>query len=70
MAFEPFMKWGLDFMGLIKSTRYIKNQYIITVIDYITKWVKAKALHDNTVKNTIEFIMNKILFILVAQPIL
>ncbi len=24
MAFEPFMKWGLDFMGLVKlTTRYI-----------------------------------------------
>jgi hypothetical protein len=40
MAFEPFMKWGLDFMGLVKLTsRYIRNQYIIITIDYITKWV-------------------------------
>ncbi len=24
MAFEPFMQWGLDFMGLVKlTTRYI-----------------------------------------------
>jgi hypothetical protein len=27
MAFEPFMEWGLDFMGPIKlTTRYIRNQ--------------------------------------------
>ncbi len=40
MAFEPFMKWGLDFMGLVKPTsKYIINQYIITTIDYIVKWV-------------------------------
>jgi hypothetical protein len=30
MAFKPFMKWGLDFMGLVKSTsRNTRNQYII-----------------------------------------
>jgi hypothetical protein len=29
MDVEPFMKWGLDFMGLIKlTTRHMGNQYI------------------------------------------
>ncbi len=45
MAFEPFMKWGLDFMGLVKlATRYTKNQYIIVPTNYTIKWVKVKAL--------------------------
>jgi hypothetical protein len=39
------MKWGLDFMGLVKpTTKCTNNQYIIVAIDYITKWVENKAI--------------------------
>ncbi len=37
MAYEPFMKRGLDFMGPIKPTSNITNdQYSIVVTDYTT----------------------------------
>nr|GEV13972.1 reverse transcriptase domain-containing protein [Tanacetum cinerariifolium] len=42
---EIFDVWGIDFMGPFPSSR--ENKYILIVVDYLSKWVEAKALLTN-----------------------
>nr|GEX78990.1 reverse transcriptase domain-containing protein [Tanacetum cinerariifolium] len=43
--YEIFDVWGIDFMGPFPSSR--GNKYILVAVDYLSKWVKAKALPTN-----------------------
>jgi hypothetical protein len=59
------MKWGLDFIGLIKPTwRLTWNKYILVAIDYATKWVEVKAFKTNVIIVTTiilyEYILTKL----------
>ena len=38
---EPFRKWGLDFIGEINPPSSGQFKWILTAIDYFTKWVEA-----------------------------
>nr|GEV52372.1 reverse transcriptase domain-containing protein [Tanacetum cinerariifolium] len=44
-VYEIFDVWGIDFMGPFSSSRW--NRYILVAVDYLSKWVKAKALPTN-----------------------
>ncbi|GJY86840.1 reverse transcriptase domain-containing protein [Tanacetum coccineum] len=42
---EIFDVWGIDFMSQFPSSR--GNKYILVAVDYLSKWVEAKALPTN-----------------------
>ena len=56
---EPFEKWALDFVGPIYPMS-CRNKYILVCMEYVTKWVEAKALFRATEKSVVEFIYEEI----------
>ncbi|KAK8598795.1 hypothetical protein V6N13_076741 [Hibiscus sabdariffa] len=53
---EIFDIWGLDCMGPFVSS--FGNTYIILLVDYVSKWVEAKATHNNDARTTVNFLKN------------
>nr|GEU63971.1 reverse transcriptase domain-containing protein [Tanacetum cinerariifolium] len=53
---EIFDVWGIDFMGLFSSSR--GNKYILLAVDYLSKWVEAKALPTNDSRVVCKFLKN------------
>nr|GEY06754.1 reverse transcriptase domain-containing protein [Tanacetum cinerariifolium] len=51
---EIFDVWGIDFMGSFPSSK--GNKYILIAIDYLSKWVKAKALPTNDARVVVKFL--------------
>ncbi|GKE35763.1 reverse transcriptase domain-containing protein [Tanacetum coccineum] len=51
---EIFDVWGIDFMGLFLSSR--GNKYILVAVDYLSKWVEAKALPTNDARVVVKFL--------------
>nr|GEY67203.1 reverse transcriptase domain-containing protein [Tanacetum cinerariifolium] len=50
---EIFDVWGIDFMGPFPSSR--GNRYIPVAVDYLSKWVEAKALPTNDARVVVKF---------------
>ncbi|GJW06475.1 reverse transcriptase domain-containing protein [Tanacetum coccineum] len=51
---EIFDMWGIDFMGPFPSSR--GNKYILVAVDYLSKWVEAKALRTNDARVVCKFL--------------
>ncbi|GJS85482.1 reverse transcriptase domain-containing protein [Tanacetum coccineum] len=51
---EIFDLWGIDFMGPFLSSR--GNKYILVAVDYLSKWVEAKALPTNDARVVVKFL--------------
>ncbi|GJX73225.1 reverse transcriptase domain-containing protein [Tanacetum coccineum] len=61
---EIFDVWGIDFMGPFPSSR--GNKYILVAVDYLSKWVEAKALPTNDARVVCKFL--KSLFARLGAP--
>nr|GEX92248.1 reverse transcriptase domain-containing protein [Tanacetum cinerariifolium] len=51
---EIFDVWGIDFMGPFLNSK--GNKYILVAIDYLSKWVEAKALPTNDARVVVKFL--------------
>nr|GEX31893.1 reverse transcriptase domain-containing protein [Tanacetum cinerariifolium] len=51
---EIFDVWGIEFMGPFPSSR--GNKYILVAVDYLSKWVEAKALPTNDARVVCKFL--------------
>ncbi|RDX84436.1 pol, partial [Mucuna pruriens] len=57
---EIFDVWGIDFMGPFPiSNGY---SYILLVIDYVSRWVEARATRTNDAKVVVDFLKSKIFY--------
>ena len=57
---SPFYQIGIDFVGPLPKTKN-GNKYIITAMDYLTKWPEAKAIPEATAEQTAIFIYEEII---------
>nr|GEZ88755.1 reverse transcriptase domain-containing protein [Tanacetum cinerariifolium] len=51
---EIFDVWGIDFMGPFLNSN--GNKYILVAVDYLSKWVEAKALLTNDARVVVKFL--------------
>nr|GFA45113.1 retrovirus-related Pol polyprotein from transposon 412 family [Tanacetum cinerariifolium] len=51
---EIFDVWGIDFIGPFPSSK--GNKYILVAVDYLSKWVEAKALPTNDALVVVKFL--------------
>jgi hypothetical protein len=57
---QPFGKVGIDIVGPLPKTTE-SNQYIVTAMDYLTKWPEARAIPDATAKSVANFLYEDII---------
>jgi hypothetical protein len=59
VVIEPFEKWALDFVGPINPMSH-RKKYILVCMDYVTKWVEAKALYSTNEQSVVDFLFEEI----------
>ena len=52
---QPFIKWGLDFIGPINPPSSAGHRWVLTATDYFTRWTEAIPLKDATEISVLSF---------------
>ena len=58
----PFEVWGIDLIGSLQTGKG-GVKYSIVVVDYFTKWTKARPLASITTKKSLDFVIKNIVYI-------
>jgi len=62
VSLQRFENWAIDFVGPISPLgKTIGAHYLITVIEYLTRWVEAKPTKDCTGATIIKFLFEYVL---------
>ena len=56
----PQDRIGIDIVGPLSVTEQ-ENRYIVTCIDYMTKWAEAKPLPDKSARQVAQFLYEEII---------
>jgi len=51
---EIFDYWGIDFIGPLPSS--FSNEYILLVVEYVSRWVEAIPTQKANAKTVIKFL--------------
>ena len=58
LIIDLFDVWGIDFMGPFPNS--FGNLYILVGVDYVSKWVEAKAFKTNDHRTVVQFLKENI----------
>jgi hypothetical protein len=57
----PFRGWRLDFIGGIHPSSSKGHQFVLVATNYFTKWTKAVALKNMTLREVMKFITEHVI---------
>jgi hypothetical protein len=58
---QPFQQWGLDVIGPINLASSLQHKYILTTMDYFTRWYEAIPLRVVNTNQVISFLETQII---------
>jgi hypothetical protein len=62
VTLQAFYKWEIDFVGPINPlAKRIGERYIITVTEYLTRWVEATPVKDCNAKTIAHFLFEQVI---------